>query len=65
MTQEPLFSYLDTEQTEAKEAEFYPTPSWCVRVLVENIFSPLPYAGGWCEPAAGEGASISFWKTAS
>jgi hypothetical protein len=37
------------------EADFYPTPGWCVRRLLEAC--PLP-GGNWLEPAAGDGAII-------
>lgn len=36
-------------------ADFYPTPAWCVRRLVEAVEFP---AGEWLEPAAGDGAII-------
>lgn len=35
--------------------DFYPTPTWCVRRLLERL--PLP-SGRWLEPGAGEGAII-------
>jgi hypothetical protein len=33
----------------------YPTPSWCVRRLLESV--PFP-TGEWCEPCAGDGAIL-------
>ena len=36
-------------------ADFYPTPAWCVRRLLERLELP---GGTWLEPAAGEGAII-------
>lgn len=36
-------------------ADFYATPEWCVRRLVEAVELP---GGDWLEPAAGEGAII-------
>jgi len=38
-----------------EEAEFYPTPAWCVRRLLEAV--PLP-SGMWMEPCVGEGAIV-------
>jgi hypothetical protein len=38
-----------------READFYGTPAWCVRRLLEAC--PLP-GGLWLEPGAGEGAII-------
>ena len=38
-----------------READFYPTPRWPVRRLLERV--PLP-GGRWWEPCAGEGAII-------
>jgi hypothetical protein len=35
--------------------DFYPTPAWCVRRLLEQLFLP---SGRWLEPGAGEGAII-------
>lgn len=37
------------------EADFYATPSWCVRRLVEAVDLP---GGIWVDPCAGEGAII-------
>jgi hypothetical protein len=37
------------------EADFYPTPAWCVDRLLEAL--PLP-GGVWLEPAAGSGAIV-------
>lgn len=37
------------------EADFYPTPSWCVDRLLEAVTLP---GGRWLEPAAGDGAII-------
>ena len=36
-------------------ADFYPTPSWCVRRLLEAVVLP---PGHWVEPCAGDGAII-------
>lgn len=41
--------------TERNPADFYPTPAWCVRRILERL--PLP-GGRWLEPAAGEGAIV-------
>lgn len=41
--------------TERAEADFYPTPPWCVDRLLERLqLAP----GQWLEPSAGEGAII-------
>jgi hypothetical protein len=40
---------------ERSPADFYATPEWCVRRLLEEV--PLP-GGRWLEPAAGDGAII-------
>lgn len=37
------------------EADYYPTPAWCVRRLIERAELP---GGDWLEPAAGDGAII-------
>ncbi len=37
-------------------ADNYPTPSWCVRRLLEVV--ALPREGRWLEPCAGDGAII-------
>lgn len=37
------------------EADFYPTPAWCVRRLIEAAALP---GGHWLEPAAGRGDII-------
>ena len=37
------------------EADFYPTPAWCVHRLLEAVSFP---GGQWLEPAAGDGAII-------
>ena len=37
------------------EADFYPTPAWCVDRLLEAVALP---AGVWLEPAAGQGAIV-------
>jgi hypothetical protein len=36
-------------------ADYYATPEWCVRRLLEAV--PLP-GGAWLEPAAGDGAIV-------
>jgi hypothetical protein len=38
------------------EADFYPTPEWCVHALL-NAWTPPKY-GRWLEPCAGDGAII-------
>lgn len=37
------------------EADFYPTPPWCVERLLEAVGLP---GGVWLEPAAGQGAIV-------
>lgn len=37
------------------EADFYPTPAWCVRRLLERLELP---GGRWLEPAGGDGAIV-------
>lgn len=39
--------------SEVVPSEFYPTPAWCVRRILEAL--PLP-GGRWLEPSAGDGA---------
>jgi hypothetical protein len=39
-----------------ERSDTYPTPSWCVRRILEAV--PLPAYGAWLEPCAGEGAII-------
>lgn len=41
---------------ERRPADYYPTPSWCTRRLLEAIELP---GGTWFEPAAGQGHIIS------
>ena len=41
--------------TVRNEADFYPTPAWCVHRLLERAELP---GGDWLEPAAGDGAII-------
>ena len=50
-----------------RPSDYYPTPSWCVFRLLEELFPApeglpgqvgLPYAGQWVEPCAGNGAII-------
>jgi len=36
-------------------ADFYPTPAWCIRRIVEAVDLP---GGDWLEPGAGDGAVI-------
>jgi hypothetical protein len=36
-------------------ADYYPTPAWCVRRLLEAVELP---GGAWLEPSAGDGAII-------
>lgn len=38
------------------EADFYPTPAWCVHRLLEAVSLP---GGTWLEPTAGQGAIIA------
>lgn len=38
-----------------REEDYYPTPAWCVRRLLEEVSLPR---GVWLEPAAGDGAII-------
>lgn len=37
------------------EADFYPTPAWCVEMLLAGLDLP---GGAWLEPGAGDGAII-------
>lgn len=42
-----------------EEAEFYPTPAWCVRrILDERVVSGGLGEGIWLEPCVGEGAIV-------
>ena len=50
-----------------RPSDYYPTPSWCVDRLLEELFPApeglpgqvgLPYIGQWVEPCAGNGAII-------
>lgn len=44
-------------------SDYYPTPAWCVRRLLERL--PLPSGDvEWIEPAAGDGAIIRAVKAA-
>lgn len=43
------------ETTERREADFYPTPAWCVTRLLQHVELP---GGEWLEPSAGDGAII-------
>lgn len=38
-----------------RKGDYYPTPSWCVRALIETVDLP---SGRWLEPTAGDGAII-------
>lgn len=40
---------------ERAEADYYPTPAWCVQRLLDHVELP---AGIWLEPSAGEGHII-------
>lgn len=40
---------------ERRPADYYPTPGWCVRRLLERVHLPL---GRWLEPGAGQGHII-------
>lgn len=40
---------------ERREADFYPTPAWCVHRLLDHVELP---GGNWLEPGAGDGAII-------
>lgn len=42
--------------SERNEEDFYETPAWCVRRLLEKVALP---AGRWLEPGAGNGAIIA------
>jgi hypothetical protein len=37
------------------EHDFFPTPSWCTRRLIEQVSLP---GGRWLEPGAGDGAIV-------
>lgn len=41
--------------TQRRPDDFYETPSWCVRRLLERVWLPN---GSWLEPSAGKGALI-------
>jgi hypothetical protein len=42
---------------ERRDRDFYPTPAWCVRRLLDEL--PLRMMqGNWLEPAAGDGAIV-------
>jgi hypothetical protein len=41
--------------TERREADYYPTPAWCVTRLLQHVELP---GGTWLEPSAGDGAII-------
>lgn len=45
----------DAPPTERREADFYPTPAWCVTRLLQHVELP---GGFWLEPSAGDGAII-------
>jgi hypothetical protein len=38
--------------SERREADYYPTPAWCVQRLLDHVDLP---GGDWLEPSAGEG----------
>lgn len=40
---------------ERRPSDYYPTPAWCVRRLLEEVYLP---SGRWLEPSAGDGAII-------
>jgi hypothetical protein len=40
---------------ERREHDYYPTPAWCVRRIVEALGLPR---GTWLEPSAGDGAIV-------
>lgn len=42
------------------EADFYPTPAWCVHRLLEAVDLP---DGAWLEPAVGDGAIVRAART--
>lgn len=42
--------------TERREADYYPTPAWCVQRLLDAVH--LPGGASWLEPSAGEGHII-------
>lgn len=58
----PLFDAEHLSATEAKAAEFVPTPGWVPRVLVEQMAAaghpPLPFNGPRVESGAGMGAIV-------
>lgn len=44
---------------ERVEHDFYPTPGWCVRQLLDEIGHELPWGEGpWLEPCVGDGAIV-------
>lgn len=53
------------EKAERRARDFYPTPTWCVRRLLDAIGDQLPHVGSrWFEPAVGNGAianAVSEW----
>ena len=59
-----------TRHKQRQEHDFYPTPAWCTRRLLEN--ADLPSDGSWLEPAVGDGGILNVvreynpdivWKT--
>ncbi len=48
---------LATAQRLGGETETYPTPSWCVDRLLDEV--DLPRSGHWLEPAVGDGAIVN------
>ncbi len=53
--QPALFEAHAIAHTEAREAEFVPTPGWVVRAIIEGVHEPLPLEGPCAEPALGRG----------
>lgn len=43
------------ETTERREADFYPTPAWCVTRLLQHVELPGAH---WLEPCVGDGAIV-------
>jgi hypothetical protein len=45
---------------ERSEADYYPTPGWCVKRLLEHptLFRMQEQAGEWLEPCIGDGAIV-------
>lgn len=48
---------------ERAPADYYPTPTWCTRRILERLGPELP-GGQWLEPGCGDGAIIRAVKAA-